>query len=190
MILASMGPERKAPENQTVGGGLRHGETLLQWGRSGKLRKTCGQRTGPLKVDRASMGPERKAPENGMDLLQAIESHWLQWGRSGKLRKTPVFHPSFVERSEASMGPERKAPENRLLQEADEQGLWTLFCERPSFWSPKRQFLYHKVAWVVKQYFQYFKELTRMRASPGKNEITFTLEKDRRKKKRMGTFSK
>ena len=60
---ASMGPERKAPENLKTNI-LERKQTTLQWGRSGKLRKTCACRSVSVFYER------------------------LQWGRSGKLRKT------------------------------------------------------------------------------------------------------
>ncbi len=84
---ASMGPERKAPENSPYPSCGSHFKRMLQWGRSERLRKTslglqhqsstcCFNGAGAKgsgkprastprgRLPGASMGPERKAPEN------------------------------------------------------------------------------------------------------------------------------
>ncbi len=86
--VASMGPERKAPENQDLFERSYERESWLQWGRSERLRKTTQRQRGQRVVWRASMGPERKAPENPMTAFDYETSGLLQWGRSERLRKT------------------------------------------------------------------------------------------------------
>ncbi len=190
-VSASMGPERKAPENISRPGRPRLDKRRFNGAGakgSGKQRihpvalekygyASMGpERKAPENIDReaaldaqgfASMGPERKAPENCRDKYPPDPKRGLQWGRSERLRKTWRFCLQFDLRNCASMGPERKAPENRLPLEADEQGLSTLFCERLPIWFQIGDFVTQS-AWVVNRYFQYFKELTHMRASPGK----------------------
>ena len=141
--MASMGPERKAPENHICDGHPGDFKTKLQWGRSGKLRKTPTMTALPFSQSAASMGPERKAPENQNSRSETDRTSRLQWGRSGKLRKTACF----------------RRPMNR--------GFGPCFASVPLFGRQNGNFV-PQSAWVVKQYFQYFKELTRMRASPGK----------------------
>ena len=109
---ASMGPERNAPEtngrmrvNRIAaycfnGAGAEcsgnrllvrfkfHDFLLLQWGRSGMLRKPDVDRGGAYEGEGASMGPERNAPETRPDQHHfRVALRKLQWGRSGMLRK-------------------------------------------------------------------------------------------------------
>ncbi len=108
---ASMGPERKAPENK-MDDRWKSERNELQWGRSERLRKTspeCPRLPGPTRFNGAgAKGSGKPAAEKQAICLSAE----LQWGRSERLRKTGREWLSGVLLDLASMGPERKAPEN------------------------------------------------------------------------------
>jgi len=67
----------------------------LQWGRSGLLRKTSQHPQAWDLPHRASMGPQRFAAENGRQRPSSPATHTLQWGRSGLLRKTRRCPPTL-----------------------------------------------------------------------------------------------
>ena len=111
---ASMGPERKAPENSEKAPYGKRG-CLLQWGRSERLRKTFTGSPDTVANTMLQWGRSERLRKT-LQLTSIIRSlEKLQWGRSERLRKTPVIQRLSLDRPEASMGPERKAPENFLF---------------------------------------------------------------------------
>ncbi len=108
---ASMGPERKAPENEGGPSGENQG-TMLQWGRSERLRKTFFLYFKRL-LHRCFNGAGAKGSGKHFLLYPYIRiTTVLQWGRSERLRKTQEVAREKDRADRASMGPERKAPEN------------------------------------------------------------------------------
>ena len=70
---------------------FEHVRTWLQWGRSGMLRKPAKGLSETRAAMKASMGPERNAPETtDLPIWIYRKRFSLQWGRSGMLRKPPV----------------------------------------------------------------------------------------------------
>ena len=86
---ASMGPERKAPENSSFSrSGISNTHRFNGAGAKGSGKRVY-RRTRTV-LENASMGPERKAPENQPGSRKRVQITQLQWGRSERLRKTSI----------------------------------------------------------------------------------------------------